>query len=231
MSRLLWTSLPFIAANIFVWRLLFPLMLLLVIIVAASLSALPEKLASPGLHAIVACVATVQATAFVLWHTSSDISVRRVTQQEIEQGLAVESRRTQGWGIDEYRPNPRTVPTLTESCRDVGSVDSDGGSTMRFAIGADDAYHCIHVGRFWNVRFAASIDGHATPVYADRDGEIAIAPRGRAGVATIRYEQPRYALASMLVSAIATLLFMIVAGAPRQGNFGGKGSGTHTGRP
>jgi hypothetical protein len=65
----------------------------------------------------------------------------------------------------------------------------------------------------------ASIDGQATPVYADAAGEIFIAPRGRTGVATLRFTRPAYVRFSTLLScatAAAGAVLLIIAAARRR---------------
>ena len=85
----------------------------------------------------------------------------------------------------------------------------DGRYHMSFVIAPDDAETCVHVSRYWNTRYAAWIDGEATPVYADTAGEIVIVPRGRVGELTLRYTRPAYVSFSESLSAAAAALLLI----------------------
>jgi hypothetical protein len=80
---------------------------------------------------------------------------------------------------------------------------------MRVRIAPEDADACIHVPRYWNTRYAASIDGEATPVYASTDGEIVIVPDGRSGALTLRFTRPSYVSFSMYLSVAAALVLLI----------------------
>ena len=218
MSEPLYTRVSFLAANLWVWRVLFPLTLIVTIFVTANLRALPRRLRSDLALAAIAGLAILQAMVFVLWNSAEELSARRVQVRAIEREVAVESQRKDGFGIDEYLPNPRLLPRPGEACRTIRSVPQGGRYEMTFPVTPYDADSCIHIPRYWNPRYAASIDGQATPVYADRAGEILIAPRGRTGVATLRFTRPAYARLSNVVSsaaAAAAVVMLVIAGVLR----------------
>jgi hypothetical protein len=205
-SEPLYTALPLLAANLWVWRVLFPLILLVVILVAANLGALPPRLRSDRALAALAWLAVLQTTVFVLWNSAGELSLRHVEVSEIVREVGVESRRAGGFGIDEYLPDPRMLPRPAVPCRAVRTVVPQGRYEMSFMIAPQDADSCLHVRQYWNTRYAASIDGAATPVYADAGGEILIVPGGRAGIVTLRFTRPAYVTVSMLLSGVAALL-------------------------
>jgi len=210
-SRELWLSLPFLAANNFVWRLLFPLTVLLVVLVTLKMTMLPTRLQRADVLRLIGCVAVVQAMGFIFWHTWSDLSMRRLSTQEIVASLAEGDAKTSGWGIDEYRPNPRAVRRQVEPCGEVERVKPPRGEDVIFAVDAGSADKCFHVERFWNVRYAASVGGWETPVYANDEGEIVIVPGGHTGQALIHFSQPEYVKYSTQLSAVAALFLLVVS--------------------
>jgi uncharacterized membrane protein len=209
-SEPLYSALPLLAANLWVWRVLFPLILLVVIFLTANLSTLPPRLRSDTALRAMAVVAVLQAAAFVLWNSAEELSVRRIDAAEIEREVAVESRRTAGFGIDEYLPHPRVAPRPGVPCRTTRTVTPEGRYEMSFVIAPHEADSCFHVRRYWNTRYAASIDGEATPEYADVTGDIIIVSGGRAGVVTLRFTRPAYVTFSVVLSGVAAMLLLIV---------------------
>jgi len=208
-SEPLYNAIPLLAGNLWVWRVLFPMTLLVVIFVTVNLGALPGRLRSGAALGALAGVAILQAAALVLWNTASDLSVSRFDVRTIERELLVESQRTDGFGVDEYLPHPRVLPQAGARCPQFRSVSPQGRYEMSLPIGPEDAGVCIHVPRYWNTRYAASIDGEATPVYANTAGEIVVVPDGRAGVATLRFTRPAYVTFSMYLSGAAAVVLII----------------------
>ena len=216
-SEPLYTSLSFLAANLWVWRVLFPMTLLVVFFVTVNLRVLPQRLRSDTARGALAGLAALQAVVLVLWNTASELSLRHIGLREIERAVAVESRRENDFGIDEYLPQPRMLPRPGPQCRAVRTESPGGRYEMRLLIAAADADVCIHIPRYWNTRYAAWIDGVATPVYANADGEILLAPRGRAGQLRLRLTQPGYVKLSTFLSVIAAMLLVVsVARRPRE---------------
>lgn len=209
-SEPLYDAIPFLAANLWVWRVFFPMALLVVIFVTTKLGALPLRLRSDMALGALAALAMLQAAVFVVWHTTQELSTRRVALEEIEREVAVESRKTEGFGIDEYLPHPRMLPAPDEECRVVRTiVPEEGRYEMSFVIAAGDRDACIHVPRYWNVRYTASIDGEATPVYADAEGNILLVPEGRHGEARLQVARPPYVRLSLWLSGVAAVLLLI----------------------
>jgi hypothetical protein len=208
-SEPLYDRISFLAANLWVWRVLFPLTLLVTIFVIANLGVLPRRLRSNRALAAIAGLAILQAMVFVLWNSAEELSARRVPVQEIEREVAVESQRKDGFGIDEYLPNPRMLPRPDAACRVTRSVAQGGRYRMSFVLDPVDADACIHIPRYWHTRYTASIDGHPIDVYADAAGEIVIAPHGRSGVFELRFTQPAYVRFSNYLSSAAAVLLLI----------------------
>ena len=98
MSEPLYTRVSFLAANLSVWRVLFPLTLIVTIFVTANLRALPRRLRSDLALAAIAGLAILQAMVFVLWNSAEELSARRVQVRAIEREVAVESQRKDGSG-------------------------------------------------------------------------------------------------------------------------------------
>jgi len=212
-SEPLYIAFPLLAANLWAWRVLFPLILLVVIFLAANFDGLAPRLRTDTALRAFAVVAVLQAAVFVLWNSAEELSLRRIDAAEIEREVAVESQRTAGFGIDEYLPHPRMAPGPGDRCTATRTVSTEGRYEMSFVIAPHEAGSCIHVPRYWNTRYAAAIDGTATPVYADADGEIVIVPDGRAGVVTLRFTRPAYVTLSMVLSSVAAVLLLaVVAG-------------------
>lgn len=208
-SEPLYTSFSFLAANLWVWRVLFPMTLLVVILVTVNLRVLPRWLRSNSVFGALAALTILQAIALVLWNTASDLSARHIALGEIEAEVAVESQRKDGFGIDEYLPNPRMLLRPIGKCRAIRSELPEGRYEMKLVIAADDAETCIHVPRYWNTRYAAWIDGEETPVYANAVGEILLAPGGRTGLLRLRFTQPDYVRLSTFLSGGAAALLLI----------------------
>ena len=208
-SEPLYTGIPFLAANLWVWRVLFPLVLLVVIFVTGNLRRLPHRLRRDTVLGALAGLAVLQAAVLILWNSASELSARPMEIRLLEQGLEDGSRRMEGFGINEYLPHPRLLPSAGEECRAIRSVSPDGRYEMSFVISPGDADACIHVPRYWNTRYTASVDGEATPVYANAVGEIVIMPQGRAGVVTLRFSRPAYVTFSTYLSGAAAVLLLI----------------------
>ena len=208
-SEPLYTSLPLLASNLWVWRVLFPMILLVVIFVTVNLPALPPRLRGDTVLRGLAVLAVLQASALVLWNTAAELSIRPMDIRDIEARLAVESQFKDGFGIDEYLPQPRVLPRPPVECGAVQTMEPNGRYEMRFVIAPGDANACVHVPRYWNTRYAAWIDDRATPVYANADGEVLVAPGGRGGRLSLRFTKPGYVTLSTLLSGAAAFLLLI----------------------
>jgi len=183
----------------------------MVILVIDNLQLLPQWLRSDRVIGAVAGLAVLQAAIFVVWRTAPDLSIGRTDPQKIESIVAQGSLQMEDFGVDEYLPDVRKIPGPGEACRDLRSISPAGRYELSFEIAAGDADACIHIPRFWNVRYAASIDGEATPVYANADGEILIVPAGQHGRFDLRLTRPAYVTGSMLLSGVAAALFLLGA--------------------
>lgn len=207
-SEPLYTTFPILASTLWVWRVLFPLTLLAVIFVTSNLRALPARWRTEGALAAVAALTVLQAAVVVLWDSAPFLSMRRVEAAEIQERLALESRQMKGFGVDEYLPDSRILPRPEQDCPAVRrAVPSEAGA-MRWSIPTVDADTCIHIPRYWNVRYAATIDGTPTPVYATAAGEILLMPGGRSGAVSLRVVRPTYATLSNLLSIAAAGLVL-----------------------
>ena len=208
-SEPLYDALPLLASNLWVWRVLFQVTLLTALIVAVGLPALPQRLRSPAVLRGLALVGVLQATALVAWNTRDEVSLRPMPVRAIEARIAVESQFKDGFGIDEYLPQPRLLPRLDGECAYVRTMEPNGRYEMSYVVVAGDADACIHIPRYWNTRYAASIDDVPIPVYADQNGEMLIAPAGRAGVLDLRFTSPGYVSVSTLLSGAAALFLLL----------------------
>lgn len=212
-SEPLYSRVPFLASNLWVWRVLFPMILLAVILITPRLEALPARLRTQRIFALAAVVAVLQAAAFILWNTASYLSVRSVELDEMLPHLAYDGERTEGFGVDEYLPNPGTQRSLGDECRSFRRVAASGSYEETFEIAPDEADVCIRLGRYWNTRYAASVAGEEVPVYADEKREIVIVPNGRTGTAQLRFTRPVYVTVGMIVSVISGLAVLIISAA------------------
>jgi hypothetical protein len=127
----------------------------------------------------------------------------------IEERIALESQFKDGFGIDEYLPQPRRLPRLQGECAYVRTMEPNGRYEMSYVVVAGDADACIHVPRYWNTRYAAWIDDVPTPVYADGNGEVLIAPAGRAGLLSLRFTSPGYVTLATLLSVAAGIVLLV----------------------
>ena len=207
-SEPLYINISLLASNLWVWRVLYPLTLLVAIFTMDNCRALPSRWRSPMALNALAWLAVVQAVVFVLWHTASELSVRPFEIDEIERSLVVESQRLEGFGVDEYLPQLRVIPRLGTECREIRSILPAGRYEMSFDINDGDAATCIHVPRYWNTRYKAWIDGVPTPVYADQAGEMVIAPGGRTGTVALRFTRPPYVTWSTYLSGASVVLLL-----------------------
>jgi hypothetical protein len=184
------------------------MVLLAVVFVTVNLGVLPPWLRTGRARGAIAGLAVLQAVAMVSWNTASEVSLRHVGLREIRDTVATEFRRVNDFGVDEYLPNPRTMPRLMDECRGIRSAAPGGRYELRLTITALDAGRCIHVRRYWNTRFKAWIGGVETPVYATADGEILLAPAGRSGQLRLRFMQPGYVKHSALLSVVALVVLV-----------------------
>jgi hypothetical protein len=208
-SEPLYDALPLLASNLWVWRVLFQVTLLTALIVAVGLPALPQRLRSPAVLRGLALVGVLQATALVAWNARDEVSLRPMPVRAIEARIAVESQLKDGFGIDEYLPQPRLLPRLDGECAYVRTMEPNGRYEMSYVVVAGYADACIHIPRYWNTRYVASIDGVPTPVYGDRNGEVLIAPEGRSGLLTVRFASTGYVMLANVLSAAAALLLLV----------------------
>ena len=208
-SEILYKNVPFLASNLWVWRVLFPLTLLAVVFIVSTFRWLPRSLRSDALINAIAILAVLQATVFVLFYTASDVSIRRVPLAEIQGELAKEERRLHGFGIDEYLPQPRTLPRPETPCSSVRTVVPAGRREISFVIKKSDIDHCIHLPRYWNSRYVASIDGEEIPVLASQGSEILVVPEGRSGTVTVSFSRPDYVRFSDYLSAASAIMMLL----------------------
>jgi len=208
-SEPLYAHISFLASNLWVWRVLFPLTLLAVIFIVSNYRWLPRQLRKDALLDAIAVLAVLQATVFVLFYTVSDISIRRVPIGHIEGELAKEERRLEGFGIDEYLPQPRLLPRPETPCPSVRTVAPAGLRETSFVIEKNDIDRCIHLPRYWNTRYLASIDGEELPVLADPDDEVLLVPEDRSGIVTVRFGRPDYVRFSDYLSAASAIVLLL----------------------
>ena len=78
LSEPLYTHLPFLAANLSVWRVLYPLTLLVAIFVTTNLA--PYRRSCGAIRALgrLAGSPVLQATGFTLWNSAEELPVRRL---------------------------------------------------------------------------------------------------------------------------------------------------------
>jgi uncharacterized membrane protein len=208
-SEPLYVNIPFLASNLWVWRVLFPLTLLVVILVISNFQSLPQGLRSEKFVTVISLLAVAQATVFVLFYTVPDISLRRLDIDEINGELAKEMLRLEGFGIDEYLPQPRMLPRPRSQCHSIQTVAPNGFYRMRFAIKKDETGTCIHIPKYWNTRYIASIDGSRVPVFADANGDILIVPDSKTGIVTVNFSRPVYVTLSTYLSGASALLLLL----------------------
>jgi hypothetical protein len=208
-SEPLYDALPLLASNLWVWRVLFQIVLLAVLVVAVGLPALPQRLRSRTVLGGLAAVSVLQAAALVAWNTRDEVSLRPMPVRAIEERIALESQFKDGFGIDEYLPQPRRLPRLQGECAYVRTMEPNGRYEMSYVVVAGDVDACIHVPRYWNTRYAAWIDDVPTPVYADGNGEVLIAPAGRAGLLSLRFTSPGYVTLATLLSVAAGIVLLV----------------------
>lgn len=208
MSRPLYEHVSLLASNLWVWRVLFPLTLLAVLFFVIHARSLPARLATERVLDGVAVLAVIQSATLVLFYTWSDISTRRLQAEEIDTVLAEEMRRLEGFGIDEYLPQPREWPRPDVECATVRSLALGVPPGMQLVIGEGDARTCIHVPRYWNIRYVAFLDDEPVPVFADPQGEILLDPAGRTGTLSLRFAQPAYVTYAAYLSAGAAIILL-----------------------
>jgi hypothetical protein len=204
----LYEHVPLLASNLWVWRVLYPMILLTVVFVFANLAALPERLRNGAAQQLIAGVAVLQAVTLVVWNTWADLSLLPMDTRTIERNVGVESQRTGGFGIDEYLPQLREVPRHDAPCRSPRTIAPDGRYEMSFPVARDDAHACIRIPRYWNTRYEATIDGSPARVYGNAAGEMVLVPSGREGVARIWYGRPKYVTVAWIVSAVSAILLV-----------------------
>jgi hypothetical protein len=205
-SEPLYKNISLLASNLWVWRVLFPLTLLVVVFVMIHFRSLPRSLGGERVLDGVAALAVVQGATLVLFYTWSDISTRQLQVEEINTVLAEEMRRLDGFGIDEYLPQPREWPRPAPECPVIRTLVPGVTPDIELVIEEGDARTCIHVPRYWNVRYAASVGGKSLPVFADSRGEILLDPAGHTGTLTLRFARPVYVTYSAYLSAGAAIL-------------------------
>jgi hypothetical protein len=217
-SEPLYSNVPLLESNLWVWRVLFQVTLLAVVFVTPRLRVLPSRVLNRRNFAIVAAICVLQAAAFILWNTAGYLSIRAIELSETLSQLENERIRTKGFGVDEYLPSPGLQTRVGSQCRSFRNVQSVGAYELTFQIAPSDADVCIQIARFWNTRYAAWVAGERIPVYADTEGEIVIVPGGRAGVAELRYTRPSYVTIAAWTSAAAglTLLMLVAASVARR---------------
>lgn len=209
-SEPLYDNVPLLASNLWVWRVLFPLTVLVVLFVFVNFRSLPGKLRGDLLLKGIAVLAVLQGVVFVLFYTWSDLSTRRLGIEEINGELAKEMTRLEGFGIDEYLPQARVLPRAGSECQHTATVEIDDPTDLSFSIPESEASHCIHVPRYWNVRYAADVNGEQIPVFADSHGEILLVPGGRYGGAALRLTRPAYVTFSGWLSLVTASLLLVV---------------------
>ena len=120
-SEPLYSRVPFLASNLWVWRVLFPMILLAVILITPRLEALPSRLRTQRLFALAAVVAVLQAAAFILWNTASYLSVRSVDLDEMLPHLAYDGERTgASVSTNTFRIQGRSEALVTSAGRFAG---------------------------------------------------------------------------------------------------------------
>jgi len=208
-SEPLYANVPLLASNLWVWRVLFPLTVLVVLFVFVNFRSLPGKLRGDVLLRGLALLAVLQGIVFVLFYTWSDLSTRRLGIEEINGELAKEMTRLEGFGIDEYLPQPRVLPRPPTACQQTTTVTIEDPADLAFRIPESEASHCIHVPRYWNVRYAAYLNARRIPVFADAQGEILLLPEGQYGAADLRITRPWYVTFSAWLSGATLSLCLI----------------------
>jgi len=208
-SEPLYTHFPLLASTLWVWRVLFPLTLLVVIFVTSNLDVLSRRLRSDAALAAISVLAVLQAAIVVGWDTAQFFSAGRTAPQEIERMLGIANSELRGFGVDEYLPDPQKVPRPETECRSVRVVSPHGPYERGIATAHADAGDCIHIPRYWNVRYAASINGEPVPVFANAAQEVLIVAGARSGAIEVWARRPGYVTFSALLSLCALVLLVI----------------------
>ena len=207
-SRFVWNEVPLISSNTFVWRLVFPLTVLAIIFVCITARAFSAYPLAQRVLTAVAILSVAQGVVFINWQSHEYLSIHRITEEQVEENLAKESDRRSGWGIDEYRPNPRNVEHFPETCHEFKEISASDPLEVFFEVEEGQAGQCYRWRRYWNVRYVATINSNPVPIYRNNEGEIVLAPGGRYGKATIRLEYPGYLVLARSISVAGVVVLV-----------------------
>lgn len=208
-SAPLYETVPMLASNLWVWRVFFQMTLLAVVFIVVNFSALPARLRADRWMILAGAVGVLQAAAVVAWNSAEHLSTRALALSEIEAEVARERTVSQGFGIDEYLPQLRHLTGPTDPCADVVTVALQDPRRIQFPVDTAVAGRCLHIPRYWNVRYVASVDGEPIPVYGDARGEILLVPGDRSGVLVLELGRPPYVTAATAVSVVALGLLLV----------------------
>jgi len=111
-SAPLWKALGMLQSNIFVWRLVYPLSLVVTLMVALVAQAAPARTQRIYRHAtLLALALVVYAGLFMLGHTYRYINTDSAAIAQTIEAVRVPFRSPEDpWGVNEYLPNPAALP-------------------------------------------------------------------------------------------------------------------------
>lgn len=218
LSKSVWEHAPFIRSNIFVWRLLFPLTLLSVLLLTIFIQSIMNSMSSPIFLLILGGVLIVQGGLVIGgYYLDNSRNLMLWSKNEINSNIIEYSKRANGWGVSEYLPNPEMLKESPSLCQNDSikemNLYRESGYNLSFLVSHAQRFSCFQMSYLWNVRYKATIENAQIPINANRHGEMVIFPNGKYGLVSLSFEKPIYLLISEIVSIVsAILLIFITAG-------------------
>ena len=215
LSRPIWDAVETLQANIFVYRLLFPACLLVVLWILTTKDSMLEtsSLKAPlrGRISMLVAVAVVVQSGFFLWHHSIEHLTRpHMTDRDVAAVVDDFRQRDRDWGVREYLPARLSSIMVTPQCRTEAEPswvrkESEG---MQVQLPRPVGSCALHLPYLWNIRYQAFDDnGEPIPVRADGQGEILLFP-DRVTRFRVELVTPLYAVGAQILSW-STLIFLL----------------------
>ncbi len=225
-SSLVWENVTILQANQFVTRMILPLSLLAALYSVLVLNAGYKKPLPSWLVMVVSIIVLVQASAFIHTHTKAQFRTEMLTQampsksmqEQIEYQLGPYIKRTNGWGVSEFRPRVDMPEYLVSepACLQAMPLPSYVTDLERqyiaFNYQVPTAGCYIRLPILWHVRYRATdANGRDLAIFNNINGYMMLRTIDAQGSVSIKFTKLGYVRWSQRVSKAVFFIMLLIA--------------------
>lgn len=213
LSLFIWDDFKFLQSNIFVWRLLFPLSVMIVLCVTLHFSLLPNQYLRKIPLWVIAFLLITHAGFFLYNNRHKMALFNKSERSTIDRTIHDYRNKQKGSGISEYLPRIEQINNSGYNYKCIVNLKDDkykkDNDNLTIRIPQDIGDCAVRVPFIWNTRYKAFSNGTQLPLTTDKNGEILLMPKHHTTV-YIKLTTPPYVKMSNIFSAIIFFFLLVL---------------------